>query len=266
MKLRVLDLFSGIGGFSFGLERTGGFETVAFCEIDEHACKVLKKHWPNVPIYHDIKNFDYNGDVDVITGGFPCQDLSAAGQRKGIIDGERSSLWGEMLRLTGKLRPRYMLAENVSALLIGDDGRWFAELLSDLASIGYDAEWHRISAADIGAVHQRERVWIIAYPSEIGRKQSIIKTAPKRTGYMGNHNRPDREVERLISWVKGEAKECWGISGEPMRYRGHDGVSNWMDRVARCGNSIVPQIAQYIGHNILIDYAENYHEGRYAST
>jgi DNA (cytosine-5)-methyltransferase 1 len=120
-KLRVLDLFSGIGGFSLGLERTGGFETVAFCEIDPFCQKVLKKHWPNVPIYNDVRTLDYDGPVDVITGGFPCQDLSAAGNKAGI-QGERSGLYQYMLSLVGKYKPQWVIFENVSALLSGEGG------------------------------------------------------------------------------------------------------------------------------------------------
>lgn len=250
-KLKVLDLFSGIGGFSLGLERTGGFETVAFCEIDEHAKKVLNNHWPTIPIYNDVVNLKHDGEIDVITGGFPCQDLSSAGLRKGIIAGERSSLWGEMLRLTSELRPKYMLAENVTALLNGDSGRWFAKLLSDLASIGYDAEWHRISAADIGASHCRERVWIIAYPSEVRRTQSIFKRYPTHRRNMGDDVFHHSDVQGIISWAKGERKEFKGLSGKPCRYREDDGVSDWMDRVARCGNAVIPQIPEMIGYTIL---------------
>ncbi|MCP4000455.1 MAG: DNA cytosine methyltransferase, partial [Gammaproteobacteria bacterium] len=122
MTLHVLDLFSGIGGFSLGLERTGGFKTVAFCEIEAYPRKVLAKHWPDVPQYTDVR--ELTGDrlrqdgitVDVITGGFPCQDISVAGKGAGI-EGERSGLWSEIARLTGEIRPRYVILENVSALL-----------------------------------------------------------------------------------------------------------------------------------------------------
>lgn len=107
-KLKVLDLFSGIGGFSLGLERTGGFETVAFCEIDPHAKKVLNKHWPAIEIYNDVVNLEHDGEIDVITGGFPCQDLSVAGRKAGL-QGSRSGLWGAMFELIGKHRPKYVI-------------------------------------------------------------------------------------------------------------------------------------------------------------
>lgn len=164
-KLRVLDLFSGIGGFSLGLERTGGFRTVAFCEIEEFPRRVLAKHWPDVPIYDDVRTLTHERlsqdgvAVDVICGGFPCQDISFAGKGAGLA-GERSGLWREFARLIDEIRPRYALVENVAALLY----RGLGEVLGDLAEIGYDAEWHCIPASAVGAPHRRDRIWIVAYP------------------------------------------------------------------------------------------------------
>jgi DNA (cytosine-5)-methyltransferase 1 len=164
-SLRVLDLFSGIGGFSIGLERAG-MTTVAFCEIDKKAQLVLKKHWPDVPVFEDVstltkEKLDERGiAIDVICGGFPCQDISLAGKGAGI-EGERSGLWSEYARLIGELRPQYVIVENVSALL----SRGLDRVLGDLASLGYDAEWHCIPASAVGAPHRRDRIWIMAYPS-----------------------------------------------------------------------------------------------------
>ena len=151
---------------SLGLEATGGFETIGFCEIDAYCRAVLAKHWPGVPCFQDIRALapiDLSlrgiGPVDVICGGFPCQDLSVAGKGAGLA-GARSGLWGEYFRLIRELRPRYVLVENVAALL----GRGLGTVVGDLATIGYDAEWHCIPAAYVGAPHRRDRVWIIAYP------------------------------------------------------------------------------------------------------
>ena len=177
MAFKLIDLFSGIGGFSLGLESTGYFETVAFCEIEEFPRKVLKKHWADVPIYEDVKDVTEKrlrtdgviseGDRIVVTGGFPCQDISVAGHQKGI-KGERSGLWGELHRLIGEIRPDYAIIENVPNLLSGDRGRWFSRILTDMAEIGFNVRWYSISASQLGAPHRRNRVWILAYPNDNG--------------------------------------------------------------------------------------------------
>ena len=167
--MNVLSLFSGIGAFDLGLARAG-FTTTAFCEIDPYCRRVLAKHWPGVPCYDDVRSLTADRlradgiSVDVIAGGFPCQDISVAGRGAGI-DGERSGLWSEFARLIGEIRPRYVIVENVSALL----SRGLAEVLGDLAEIGYDAEWHCIPAAAVGAPHIRDRIWIIANPEKLAR-------------------------------------------------------------------------------------------------
>jgi DNA (cytosine-5)-methyltransferase 1 len=160
MSYTVGSLFAGIGGFDLGFERAG-FKTIWQVEINPYCQKVLAKNFPEAKRYGDIRECGRGNlvPVDVICGGFPCQDISNAGLRAGI-DGERSGLWGEMHRIIGELRPRFALVENVAALL----GRGFGRVLGDLAEIGYDAEWEVISAADVGAPHLRERVWILAYP------------------------------------------------------------------------------------------------------
>lgn len=163
--MKVLDLFSGIGGFSLGLEKAG-FETVAFCEIDKKARMVLSKHWPDVAIFDDVttltkEKLDEHGiSVDVICGGFPCQDLSVAGKGAGL-EGSRSGLWFEFHRLIKEIRPSWVIVENVSVLR----SRGLDRVLRSLAEIGYDAEWHCIPASAVGAPHQRDRIWIIAYPN-----------------------------------------------------------------------------------------------------
>jgi DNA (cytosine-5)-methyltransferase 1 len=173
-KFKVLSLFAGIGGFDLGLERTGGFRTVAFCEIEPFCQRVLAKHWPKVPIYDDIRELTgarLAADgiaVDVICGGFPCQDVSLAGKRVGL-EGARSGLWSEYRRLISELLPVYVIVENVPGLLSNGMGT----VLGELAEIGYDATWDCIPACAVGAPHRRDRVWIVAHPrSEGGRLQS----------------------------------------------------------------------------------------------
>ena len=169
MKLKHLDLFSGIGGFSLGLEATGGFETVAFCDIDKYSKKVLKKQWPNVKQYEDIKELNYGrlktdgiGPIDIITGGYPCQPFSIAGRKKGEEDPRH--LWPEYFRLIKELRPSWVIGENVSGhIKLGLD-----TVLENLESEGYSARTFSISASSVGAKHQRERIWIVANARQHG--------------------------------------------------------------------------------------------------
>lgn len=158
--LTVGSLFSGIGGIDLGLQRAG-FEIKWQVEIDGYCQKVLAKHWPDVARYGDIRTVGKHNlaPIDLIAGGFPCQDISNAGRRAGI-DGERSGLWTEFYRIICELRPSFVLVENVAALL----GRGFDQVLGDLAACGYDAEWQVLSAESVGAPHLRERVFIVAYP------------------------------------------------------------------------------------------------------
>jgi site-specific DNA-cytosine methylase len=208
-KLKVLDLFSGIGGFSLGLERTGGFETVAFCEIDPFCRKVLAKHWPTVRQYEDVKTLtaerlSADGVVpDVICGGFPCQDISFAGKGAGI-EGERSGLWSEYARLIGELRPEYVIVENVAALL----SRGLDRVLGDLASIGFDAEWHCIPASAVGAPHRRDRLWLVAYP-ECSERRAVDKTRNRLARPFGLP-----QGEKGSIWSGGGSQDVAYASGE----------------------------------------------------
>lgn len=242
--MRVLDLFSGIGGFSLGLERAG-LETAAFCEIMDFNRRVLAKHWPEVPCYEDVTKL--TGDilerdgitVDVITGGFPCQDLSASGTGEGL-DGKRSGLWFEILRLISDLQPKYVILENSPNLIGGQNGRWARTVFGGLAEVGYDAEWDVIPAAYAGAPHRRERVWIIAYPHGVrqpGQGQLIDAIHPAPGAF--------READRLV--------DAFSKNALPFMCRGHDGVPNGLEQLTGYGNAVVPQIPEIIGRAIMAD-------------
>ena len=236
-KLRVLDLFSGIGGFSLGLERTGGFETVAFCEIEEFPRRVLAKHWPEVPCYDDVRTLtaarlaaDGIG-VDVICGGFPCQDISSAGKRAGL-GGARSGLWSEYARLVRELGPRFVIVENSAELL----GFGINDVLADLAPLGFGATWDCIPAAVLGAPHGRDRVWLIAYAEEVE----------------GIHE-PDigDELRRWVSDARNAWPACPWDAPSAAVCRVDDGIPNRVDRTGSLGNAVVPYIPELIGNAIL---------------
>jgi len=276
--MNVLDIFSGIGGFSLGLERAG-MRTVAFCEIEPFCQAVLRKDWPGVPIYSDIRELSaqhLTADriaVDAICGGFPCQDISEVGRGEGI-EGSRSSLWREYARIISEVRPRYIIVENVSALL----GRGLSTVLGDLAALGYDAEWQSISAADVGAPHIRERIWIVAYPDSRGRRSNTTRgndTNGTDTGRSQADGVP-REIcqtggARQLADADATGHEGAGcelpwrrpiLTGsfiptdrqwetEPELDRVANGVPNWSHRIASLGNAVVPQIPEIIGRAIM---------------
>jgi site-specific DNA-cytosine methylase len=187
-------LFAGIGGFDLGLERAG-MACAWQVEREPYAVRVLEKHWPNVRRHDDVCTFppaEGNWAVDLICGGFPCQDISVAGKGLGLA-GKRSGLWVEMHRIISELRPRYVIVENVAALL----SRGMETVLGDLSQIGYDAEWHVIPASAVGAPHRRDRVWIVAYaksqPIFVQRRErrDIPKKSKGRRGKKfseGSHN------------------------------------------------------------------------------
>ena len=288
--MKVLDLFAGIGGFTLGLERAG-FETVAFCEIDPYAQKVLKKNWPGVPIYDDVRTITAERlasdgiGVDVITGGFPCQDISVSGNQAGIQDGTRSGLWSECARLLGDIRPQYAIFENVTNLLNGERGAWFKRVLWDISQIGYDAEWHCIPASELGAHHHRDRIWIVAYPrhnqsrreGERSCGESIYSAKEgqrpeARNGFTdsgevladalykrlqrGIHRRQESQWEsklghfRRSSSTHGQpTKNEWDI--EPDVGRVANGIPSRSHRLKCLGNAVVPPIPELIGRAIL---------------
>lgn len=175
--MRFGSLFAGIGGFDLGLERAG-MECTWQVERDPYAVQVLEKHWPDVRRHDDVCTFptaDGDWSVDLICGGFPCQDISVAGKGLGLA-GERSGLWHEMRRIISEIRPRYVLVENVAAIL----ARGMGTVLGELSEIGYDAEWHCVPASAVGAPHRRERIWIVAYANSLRKLQPQGSLKDKR--------------------------------------------------------------------------------------
>lgn len=235
--MKHLDLFSGIGGFALAAQRVWGSDhkVVAFCEIEEYAQKVLKKRWPNVPIIQDIRDVyekKYQS-IDIISGGFPCQDLSSNGKQAGIT-GSRSGLWGELSKIIGSVRPGFALLENVTNLLAGEWGDWFGTVLADLAKVGYDVQWHCIPASSIGCCHQRDRVFILAYPT--GNRWNEVEI----------YNAIALEHQRVSGqYCSPGNQEARRLSNADTR-RENDGIPYWMERLKGLGNAIVPQIAEII--------------------
>lgn len=267
-KLRVLDLFSGIGGFTLGLEETGGFETVAFCEINQKRRADLAAVWPGIPIFDDVRLITRQeiGDIDVITGGFPCQDISIAGRRKGI-GGKRSGLFFEIIRLLCDLRPQFAILENSADLLTGNGGDWASAVFGALAEVRYDAEWHVIPASGLGAPHDRERVWIIATDASGGQQ--------RRAPLLGRRFTRTEETATVIAndYCKRKLQPGWRFTDQRGRVV-HDPEQAWPETwieklsdlrslddglsdglsaqtAARFGNTVIPQIPKIIGHAIL---------------
>lgn len=252
MKLKVVDLFAGIAGFSLGLHRTGGYETVKFCEMKPHAQRVLAKNFPGVPCHDDVTTYEFKpGEADVITAGFPCQDISFAGDGAGLA-GARSGLYREVIRAIRVVRPLYAILENVAALL----SRGLDVVLGDLAEIGYDAEWHCIPASAVGAPHRRDRIWIIA---DAGGEQYESNRAPFSGSLAAQLSEasPDADGERELQSQGGLAnvgrRPCDGDwwASEPDVDRVAYGVRGGMDRLAALGNAVVPQVVTIIGRAIL---------------
>ena len=196
MKLKILDLFSGLGGFSLGLERTGNFETIAFCDNDKYSNLVLQKHWKGVKIYNDVKEItkeklksDGVELPDIITGGFPCQPFSVAGKQKGTNDDRH--LWPEMFRIIQELKPRWVIGENVKGLVNLQDGMVFETVCTDLEGEGYEVRAFNIPAAGVGAPHRRERIWIVAHAKRYDKTNEIGRSDETSRGIQEEHRQDD---------------------------------------------------------------------------
>lgn len=223
-------LFAGIGGFDLGFERVG-MKCKWQVEIDDYATQVLAKHWPNVHRERDIRQCGKHNlePVDVICGGFPCQDISYAGSGAGL-DGERSGLFFDSVRLVRELRPRVVVLENVAALLT----RGLDRVLWTLAEIGFDAEWHCIPASYVGAPHIRDRVFVVA--NSLGKGLEIRQG--ENTG-----------GARSIDWFIVTRSSWW--AAEPCVGRVANGISRRVDRLKCLGNAVVPQVAELIGGQVV---------------
>jgi DNA (cytosine-5)-methyltransferase 1 len=272
-KLRILDLFSGIGGFSLGLERTGGFETAAFCEIEPFPRRVLAKHWPGVPIHMDVRKLrgEDVGPVDVICGGYPCQPFSTAGKRAGKEDDRH--LWPEFSRLVDELRPAWVIGENVA----GHISMGLDDVLADLEGKGYACRAFVIPACGVGAPHKRDRVWIIGNADKDPREQS--QTMAEHNGaeqYNGvgvfnvaNANGKRQQgpgaLGQSVDYATLELREAdqsfyaVGWPTEPAICGATDGFSSGVDRLRALGNAVVPQIPEMIGRAILAAEAASRH-------
>jgi DNA (cytosine-5)-methyltransferase 1 len=248
----VGSLFAGIGGFDLAAERVG-WDVKWQVEIDPFCRKVLEKHWPNVKRYGDIRRLRYPVPVDVLCGGFPCQDISSAGKKVGIV-GKRSGLWSEFARLIRATRPRYVVVENVAALNspVGGLGR----VLGDLAALGYDAEWESLPAALFGAPHLRARTFVVGYADQDRQSDGTVDDeAPRLPPLVANAEHALREEQRALgrAWRSGQSIP-WdangGCSDPALAVRVDDGLSDRMDRLRGLGNSIVPQVAEWIFRRI----------------
>jgi DNA (cytosine-5)-methyltransferase 1 len=290
-SVQVLDLFSGIGGFSLGLKRAG-METIGFCEIDPFCRKVLAKHWPDVTVHTDIRSLDgkdYKGRAEIICGGFPCQPFSQAGKRRGTEDDRH--LWPEMLRIISEVRPTWVIGENV----IGIVKMELDSILSDLEGEGYQTRAFIIPACGIDAPHKRDRVWIIAHANSEGESDGPINEGPRprqlelmadpNSGFStvtqqavqagratiisSSKDVADSESERVQRlWSSGEQKphtyggQKLSLCGserprpayweaEPGMGRVVDGIPNRVDRIKGLGNAVVPMVVEVIGNAIM---------------
>jgi DNA (cytosine-5)-methyltransferase 1 len=255
--VKVLDLFSGIGGFSLGLERAG-FETVAFCEPDRYCRMVLAKHWPGVWQYERVETLsaarlaaDRIAAPDLICGGFPCQDVSVAGIGEGLA-GERSGLWREFARLIDECRPAWCIIENVSALR----GRGLDIVLSDLAALGFDAQWHCIPASHVGAPHRRDRIWIIANTDRHRVRIDKQRSSPGRLDVSHGRNAiaSDDGATRPLADADGERCAGRGLAQHLVIARS---LRDLIDRCREGGWRDGPALADADGGGLEVGPAEN---------
>lgn len=251
-RLNVLSLFAGIGGLELGLERAG-MSTVGQVEIDPYCQQVLARHWPKVARHDDVLSFpnwwqsEIRPQVDVICGGFPCQPFSLAGHQLGVND-ERW-LWPAFAAAIRAVRPSYVLLENVSALV--RDGRAFGAVLSDLYRLGFDAEWATLRASDYGAPHNRERVYVLAYPASVDG----IARSGMGASRVGRAPIAARGLSGLDASARRESARAW-LEREPRVDRLVDGIPDQSQRLKAAGNAVVPAVSEHIGRLIIQNESE----------
>ena len=244
--MKVGSLFSGIGGIDLGLERAG-MKVVWQVEKDPYCQKVLKKHWPTVPCYGDIKEIDFTTlpPVDLICGGFPCQPYSRAGSKREKND-ERN-LWPETFRCIRETEARWVMCENVPGLL---DYEYFGRILGDLASLGLVVEWNCLSASAFNAPHKRERLFLLAYHHS-ERSRGICGGANKEQRNLGEY----KPFGSLLDWNNAQYERTREFFREgtlpPRLCRVDDEIPSRVDRLKSLGNAVVPQVAEWIGRRIM---------------
>jgi DNA (cytosine-5)-methyltransferase 1 len=255
--MKLGSLFSGIGGFELGLERAiPGLKTIWQVEQNNFCQKVLRKHWPEAKIHDDVKNITAQNvePIDILCGGFPCQDISIAGKKRGIHEGKKSSLWWEMLRIIGELEPKIVVLENVPTI-ISNGG---SEVVGSLASIGYDCEWRIISAQQFGAPHLRKRWFCVTYPHRSSpRNRTEIRSELEKTPSFKHEISPWLPPVRPSG--NNQERSYWKeISSFSPLCGMDDGIPQGLDQaklkekhrkesLKAFGNAIVPQCSEYIG-------------------
>jgi DNA (cytosine-5)-methyltransferase 1 len=261
--MKVLDLFSGIAGVSRGLE-AAGMTTVAFCEMDLHARAILKKHYPDTPIFGDIKGLymaegglrDHSGnttiikDIDLICGGYPCTGHSVAGKKEGLQN-EASGLWTEYKRLISNIRPKYVLIENSHNLR----STGLVELLKDFDALGYSCEFSVINAYSVGAPFQRERLYILAW------RRDVSYCDPFRSWNANSEEAKGKQDWWAKGWIERSPLFEQGRTHQPRILRVDNGFPTWLhrineERIKRLGNSVVPKISELIGRQIMLHQGE----------
>ena len=269
--MRVLDLCSGIGGFSLGLQRAG-METVAFCEIDEFCRKILNKHWPDVPVFKDIKALANGSEglipgCDLICGGVPCQPFSVANANKRKGQEDDRHLWPYMFEIVKQQKPAFVIVENVAGFV----NMALDDVLSDLESEGYAAQSFVIPACAVDAKHRRDRVWIVAHANDryfhaeeeicSGRDTAHICSTDVANSYgegleIGKGFREHAQSElSTIERSSYEEPAVW--PAEPRILRVANGIPNRVDRIKGLGNAVVPQVVEVIGRAIMEFYEES---------